>query len=251
MRALIIDDEEHCRSYLKALLRQYCPSISETRTAYSVDNAVEVMKEFIPDVLFLDIRMPDKDGFSLLDATDTSGMSLIFVTAHDEFGIKAIKYGPTAYLLKPVDADELVEAVQLSLSLSKYRIPTSQSYKRALSYFADTIRDHKNPDRICLIHQHELELVMLRDIVFISSQNSYSIFKLSDNRTIVMARTLRYYENLLDDRFIRSHRSYLVNIYFIKSFTYKTNSITFKNGTELPVSRRKVSMVAESLKNLS
>ncbi len=112
MKALIVDDEQHARENLRFILGRHCPEVTELHEANSVDKASDMLDHIEPDVIFLDISMPEKDGFHLLASLDTVKVPVIFVTAHDEFALKAVQCGPTGYILKPINAEKLKEAVK-------------------------------------------------------------------------------------------------------------------------------------------
>ncbi|MBO6515726.1 MAG: response regulator transcription factor [Bacteroidia bacterium] len=251
MKALLVDDEQHCRENLSILLNRHCPEIKEIRTADSVDNAVIEIKEANPDILFLDISMPEKDGFHLLNLVDTSDMCIVFVTAHDEYALRAIKCGPTAYILKPVDIDELVEAVALVVKQQKAKYNTLGTYQEAIKNLTRTLEQRSTPDRICLSHASKLQIVRLEDIVLLSSDSYYTTFYMSDKSKIVMSKTLKYYQEALTDRFIRVHRSHLVNSNHVEEFHYEMSELSLSSGIRIPVSRRKVNEVVERLKTLA
>ena len=139
MKALIVDDELHCRENLSILLKRKCASINEIHLADSVDNALQVLQGFEPNIIFLDIRMPEKDGFQLLKHIDNSKVCIVFVTAHDEYALRSIKCGPTAYLLKPIDTDELVEAVEQVKRQKEAKHNAILEYNQTLSHLTENL----------------------------------------------------------------------------------------------------------------
>jgi two-component system LytT family response regulator len=251
MKALLVDDEQHGRENLKILLQRHCPEVNQIETAVSVDSAVERLKNYSPDILFLDVQMPGKDGFHLLNEVDTSDMSIIFVTAHDEYALRAIKCGPTAYILKPIDVDDLKEAVGLAVEQRSTRYQSQPNYKNAIQQLTSSLNDGKSPDKICLSHTSKLQIINISDIVLVSSDSYYSIFHLKDKKKIVISKTLKYYEEILGSDFLRVHRSHLVNINCIQEFLYENSTVTLNNNMKVPVSRRKINDVVERLKAMA
>ncbi len=248
MKALLVDDEQHCRENLSILLDRHCPEIREIQTADSVNTAVDTISEYQPDVLFLDISMPEKDGFHLLNLIDTSELCIVFVTAHDEFALRAIKCGPTAYILKPINIEELVEAVSQVVKQRSNKHNTVTTYNEAIENLTDSLEHRRSPDRICLSHTSKLQIVKLDSIVLLSSDSYYTSFHIKDGSKIVMSKTLKYYEEVLGDQFIRVHRSHLVHIACIEEFIYEDSVLIMSNGNRVPVSRRRVHEVVDRLK---
>ena len=250
MKILIVDDEQHCRENLSVLIEKQFPEIKQIELANSTDSAYLILQNYKPDVLFLDIEMPEKDGFHLLNMIDTSNLSVIFVTAHDEYALRSIKCGPTGYLLKPIDVEELIFAVNQSISQLSSKINAQLSYKTAINELTKSLEEKKSFDKICLSHASKLQIVNLTDIVFLSSDSYYTTFHLTNNTKIVMAKTLKFYSQALGDEFIRVHRSYLVNIIHIDTLIYDEGIITLTNGERLKVSRRKSNAVSQRLKQI-
>lgn len=251
MKALIVDDELHCRENLSILLKRKCECIDEIQLAESVNKAIDVLKRYEPNIVFLDIRMPDKDGFQLLRYIDNSKVCIVFVTAHDEYALRSIKCGPTAYLLKPIDTQELVEAVDQVKRQLEVKQNSILEYNMALSHLTENLAQHRTPEKLCLSHSKTLQIVNLSDIVCLSSDSYYTTFYLFDGQKIVMSKTLKFYQDILGDQFIRIHRSHLINIDHIKTFKYETGMINMTGDIRLNVSRRKVNEVVQRLKQIS
>lgn len=251
MNILIVDDEQHCCQNLTFLLEKYCFGISTIKTANSVREAKSLFVNYKPDILFLDIQMPQQDGFHLLNEIDTENLSIVFVTAHDEYAIKAIKCGPTAYLLKPLDIEELKDAFEIATQQLQKKLQSNRLYKEALTALTSALETKKESTKICLSHASKLEIVHLNEVVALSSDNYYTTFFLACGRKIVMSKTLKTYENLLGEKFIRVHRSHIINIDHAQAFTFEDNTISLSNGLVIPVSRRKAQEVINQLKWIS
>ncbi len=251
MKALIVDDEMHCRKNLSILLNEHCQQITEIRTAGSVDEAYREFDSFKPDLLFLDIQMPEKDGFDLLAKIDPSFFSLIFVTAHDEYALQAIRSGPVAYLLKPIDIDELKEAVDLAEEQLVNKFQHQIVYTETLRELRQAYKKRRPPDKICLAHQTKLQIVNVCDIVLLVSQGFYTIISMVNGEEIVMAKTLKTYEDIFGEQFIRVHRSSLVNKDYIVEYDFENNDLLVSSGQRVRVSRRKAHQVVEFLRSIS
>jgi len=249
MKALIVDDEIHCRQNLKHLLLNYCPEITETHEAENVDQAIEIFEKSTPDILFLDVQMPERDGFDLINSVNTSNTSVVFVTAHDKYAIQAIRSGPVAYLLKPLDQKELVEAVQIASKQLELKVINSSNYSNAMIELEEILRNNRKPDKICLTHSKGLDIIEHKNITHVESDNYYSTFHLMCNTKIMMSKTLKHYEEILGEDFVRVHRSFLVNLRHISKLIFDDCQVILSNRVSIPVSRRRVSQVANRLKS--
>lgn len=251
MKALIVDDELNCRENLHFLVTNYCSEINEIEMATSVDEAKPIFESFKPDILFLDIQMPEKDGFHLLKLVDTTAVSVIFTTAHDQFAIKAIKCGPTAYLLKPIDIAELKQAVLDSINMLEAIKENSRIYQKALSNLIQDFDSTNDPKRICLAHSSKLQVVNIYDIIYLESDGHYTIFHFSNGTKSVLSKTMKYYEGIIGKNFIRVHRTYLVNLDYIKEYNFDELRIKLLSGKLIDVSRRKSKFVADAIRTIN
>jgi two-component system, LytTR family, response regulator len=243
MNIVIIDDEKHCRELLKAQIERYCIDAKIVGEANGVNTGVTLIKETKPDLVFLDIQMNDGTGFDLLNKTDFDSFKLVFTTAFDEYAIKAFKYSAIHYLLKPIDKDELIDA-----------------YLRALH---DSLSQAKSKENIINIYEKgEFETISLKtensiyninilDIEFIKAEGSYCVFNLENEEKIMISNPLKDYADILPQEiFIRTHKSYLVNLKQIKSFNKNALEIEMKTGKKTFVSRRNKLIFTEKLKTL-
>ncbi len=243
MKAVIIDDEPNARSALQLLLHRCAPQISVCGEAGSALQGAGKIAQCNPDVVFLDIDLGDGSGFDVLEIFPTPSFSVIFITAHDDFAVKAFRYNALDYLLKPLNPDELAAAVQ--------RLPKrtrTTSYAERL----DNLRDNYQTGRLERIAFPSVEgyfFVDLEEIMHIKSEGNYTYITLTNGETHFAARSIKEFEELLPaDRFIRTHQSHIVNIHCIRRAA-KTDglSLHLNNGTIAPVSRRKQTEVVEML----
>lgn len=226
LTAIIVDDELHGRENLRVLLENYCPGVRVMGLASSVTEAINLVEDLYPEVVFLDINMPVLDGFDFLESFPKRDFLTVFVTAHQEFGIKAVKAGAVDYILKPIDIRELKQTVLKLFELS-----------------ATPPEQHPVPDkeRIMLPETHGFKVTSVDDIVRFEADGSYSIVFTKDGRKTVVSRTLSdFEESLPPGMFCRVHRSSLINLDLVKEYSViDGGSVTMIDGTRIDVSRRK------------
>lgn len=236
-KALIIDDIDNSRVTLAHDLARYCPSIEVIGEASGVETGLAEIAAKNPDVVFLDIQMGDGTGFDMLEKIGDFNFQVIFTTALDSYGIKAIKFSALDYLLKPIDPDELVNAVaKLENSSGK------DSVKDSISLLLENMRDIK-PDnkRIALNSAEKIHMVYVKDIIRCESQGAYTIFYLTSKEQILVTKNLKEYEQLLEEySFIRVHHSHLINFSYLKEYVKKEGGYAIMTDhAQVPVSFRK------------
>lgn len=248
IRAIIIDDEKKSRETLSGLLERYCKDISVIAEADGYKSGMESIRWHKPDVVFLDIQMPDGSGFKILEDIEKIEFEIIFTTAYDQFAIKAIKYSALDYLLKPIVPDELTEAVN-KLKSKKTKGKTSNKINVLLDNIKDS-DDHVK--RIILSTAEKIHIVEIDNIIRCESDNYYTRFYFTDGSKLLISKTLKEHEELLSDHnFIRPHKSHLINLKHIKSFNRSDGgSIIMNDGSKIPVSRRKKEKVIDIINHL-
>ncbi|BDS14463.1 LytR/AlgR family response regulator transcription factor [Aureispira anguillae] len=246
MRALIIDDEKRARESIARAIQLYTPQVTVVGEAAGVQTAVAAIKKQQPDLLFLDIRLKDGNGFDILGQIPTDGLAIIFVTAYSEYAIKALKISAIDYILKPIDADELVLAVDKAAHRLK-----EQKLEARVALFLEQIESKEPIKRITLKTVDSIHIIVISDIVYCQGDRSYTTFYLSNHKEIMVSKNLREYEGMLPmGRFIRTHQSYLVNLDHIVKYDKSNNVILTTNNYNIPVSTRKKEALLEALKNL-
>ncbi len=249
INAILIDDELMLLSGLQILLKQLCPQINVVATCASVDDAKNKIILLKPQLLFLDINMPGKSGFDLLNEIDTGNIEIIFITAHNSYALQAFKYSAIGYILKPVDEDELVEAVLKATT----KIENSQ-LKSRLDSFMHNIKATTKPQemKLCLPSVTGFQVIEIKDIIVCMAEGAYTNFILTDNKKIMASRPLLDYEQLLQDNaFIRVHKSNLINVNHVKQYLRgEGGSVILSNGMEIEVSRRKKEYFIEMMKTV-
>lgn len=248
MEAVIIDDEVNNIANLKSLLKDYCPNLKIIGTASDYKKAKTLLTSLQIDLVFLDIKMPDKSGFDLLSELPAYSFQVIFVTAFDQFAIKAIKYSALDYLLKPINIEELVAAVRKA-----EQSIADNANKQQINHLVHLLREKESEHRIIALPSvNEIRYVPICEIVKCQSENNYTIFFLTDGTKIVVSKGIYEYEELLPNKiFLRCHQSFIVNKNLIKSFI-KSDAIyhlKMKDGSMVPVSRSKKDLVKLSLQN--
>jgi len=238
MRAILIDDEPDGVRTLKKMLELNCPEVEIAATCSNVIAAKQELEETRPDVVFLDIRMPGKSGLDMLAELPGTNFEVIFVTAHNEYLLQALQFSAVDYLMKPVDEDRLVEAVQRVKKRLKQREKTGPA-ETLLYNIGNTGFPLKM--RLCLPTQKGFTIVKLEEIVYCEAQRSYTLFRLSSNKTIMISKPLFDYDRLLSDAtFLRIHKSFLINLMHVKEYMRGDGgTVVMSNGTEIEVSRRK------------
>jgi two-component system, LytTR family, response regulator len=233
VKAIIIDDEEDARSTLRAFVKQYCPQVEVIAEADGVQEGYRAVMANEPDLVFLDIQMDDGTGFHLLEKIRAPRFNVIFTTAYDEYAIKAFKYSAIDYLLKPIDPDELIEAV------SKLKKDKEGNEARIQNLIKN--RDEKEMDRLTLSSQEGLTFVKLDNIMRLESDSNYTHFFLTTKEKITVPKSLKEYELILpESKFFRTHQSHIVNLNYVKKYMREDGGyVLMEDGSEVLVARRR------------
>lgn len=233
LKAVVVDDENKGRSALKSLLQLIDDSVEIIGEAGSVAEGVTTIEQRQPDLVFLDIQMGDGTGFDLLEKLRFKEFQLIFTTAHDEFALKAFRYSAIDYLTKPIDPDLLAEA------LKKVR----ENYKKYdLNLKLEALVQNRNRiQRLALPSLKGIELVRKDEVVRCESANNYTVFHLTNQREIVVTKTLKEFEDMLTgEGFLRVHQSHLINLNEVVQYLKEDGGYALmSDGSKVEVSRRK------------
>ncbi len=244
MKAIIVDDMPLAIANLESDIKTHLPEIDLIGTAESVVSGAKLVKKLKPDLIFLDIEMPDGLGFDLIDLLEEPYPYVIFVTASNEYAIKAFRYSAIDYLLKPVDPDLLLEAVtklKSQLGLSTQQMDLARKSMQG-----------EKTEQLALNTQDELRIVEITSIIRCQSDSNYTTFYFEDKTKMIVTRPLKEFDKILKNSgFIRSHQSHLINGVFIDSFQKADGGyLLMKNKEIIPVSVRKRTEVVEFLKSL-
>lgn len=245
IKALIVDDEQKARNILQHYINSFIPEITEIRQADSVDNANEVLKDYQPGIIFLDVEMPHKNGFDFLVQLKDPQFDVIFTTAYNQYAIQAIRFSALDYLLKPVDPDELKAAVQRHLEKKE----TAVQKKELLDNLVSNIEKKDVKDfKIAVPSSEGVYFFMINDILHLEAESSYTHIHLANRKPFIASKTLKHFEDMLDEfKFIRTHKSHLVNPQHITRISNDNEFVLLTDGTKVEVSRRKKDEVLQQL----
>jgi two-component system LytT family response regulator len=236
IRSIIIDDEQHCIKSLESDLKSHCKSVEIIATCRSAKEGIPAIKKNQPDLVFLDIEMPGMNGFEMLEALDDVNFSVIFATAHDEFAAKAFRISAVDYLLKPIDASDLRDAVQKAEKKKE-----EGSSIRNISNLLRNIRKSSGEQRIALPQREGYEFVEVSSILYCLAEGAYTKIFFEEKKSLLISRSLGDIEELLPPEiFIRIHHSTLVNVNYISQFLRTDGGyIIMKTGEKFSVSKAK------------
>lgn len=240
IRALIVDDEADARENLRLMLEDQCPEVEVAGMAASANEARQLIGEVAPQVLFLDIKMPGEDGFSLLRSLPEPHLPVIFTTAYDEFALRAFKENALDYLEKPINPAELDRAVGKLVQL----VGDPTGLERQRQGLRSLINDPASPlgNRVAVPGRDGLVLLRYEDILYLEASDSYTVVHARDGKRTVSSKHIRVFENNLDPRrFFRTHKSYIINLEHLVSFSRSEGNVAILDtGALVPVSRRKL-----------
>jgi len=241
MKVLIIEDEIDARKVLHYLIQELFPSLQIVGQTGSVRKAKEMIRSLHPDIVFLDVQLEDGTGFDLLNNCSHNGFQIIFTTAYSKFALNAIKYSATDYILKPVNPNELKQAIE--------KVTKIKRKEKEFEMLKTVVKNNKkNPYKITIKTAEQIYMLPIDDIVRLEADGAYTTIITRDKR-IVASKNIKHYENILpEDIFIRPHQSHLINKNFIGEIN-KNGKLLLINNEEVPVSFRKKSMIRNLLKN--
>lgn len=246
MDILIVDDEKKAREVISEMIRLYCKANTDINLyeAEGVQTALAAIQQKVPDLLLLDIRLRDGNGFDLLNRVKHLEIPVIFITAYEEYAIKACKISALNYLLKPIDPFELQDAIGNAAK----KIEREKLVERLDTFMQTFTGREQQVKRITLKTAESIYIINISDIVFCEADGNYTTFHLLDKRTVTVSRPLGDYEDMIgSERFIRTHQSYLVHMEHIISYARAEGSIVTVNGDKVPVSTRKKEQLLQFL----
>ncbi len=246
-KILIIDDENRTRQLIAKMIDSFGFNVKTIPEGENVESAINAIKKYNPDIVFLDIQMPDGTGFDVLASLPEKNFEVIFITAHEEFAIKAIKFSALDYLLKPVDTNELKTALERALKTINLNQFDNLKF--------DALKTNIQPSekrRLVLKTQESVYVVELDQIIRCEADRNYTSFFLKENKRILVSRTLKEYEILLSNHnFLRVQQSHLVNIQYVDRYDKKNGgAVVMKDGSEVPLSPAKRDLFFQRLENI-
>ncbi len=245
-KVLIIDDENRTRSLIAKMIDSFGLDVEAIPEGENVQSGIKAIEKHQPDIVFLDIQMPDGTGFDVIRSVENKNFEVIFITAHEEFAIKAIKFSALDYLLKPVDAGELRAALEKALQV----VENAGDHTQFEALNSNIQKSEKR--RLVLKTQESVHVVDLDEIIRCEADRNYTSFFLRDNKKILVSKTLKEYETLLaGHNFLRVQQSHLININFVDRYDKKNGgAVVMKDGSEVPLSPAKRDIFFKRLENL-
>jgi two-component system LytT family response regulator len=247
LRTVIIEDEDQKRLALRQMLAEIRPDVEILDEAADIKTGKAIIEKNSPDLVFLDIALPDGTGFDLLESFPLINFKVIFITAYQEYAVKAFKFSAVDYLLKPVSAEELLNAIE------KVEHILTAEYSLKLNTLLNNHRStNKNDKRIILKTMDKIHVVRIKEIVRCQSDGSYCHFFLFDESRITVSKPLKEYDNLLTESgFFRVHKSHLINLQLINRFDKSEGGyVIMKVGEKVPVSHYRKDALLEHLETL-
>ncbi len=247
LKTIIIDDEQKGRNLLNELVKRYCPEVEVLGLAESATEAILKIRQLKPDFIFLDIQMPEINGFQMIEMMGDIDFEIVFVTAYNEYAVKAYKYAAFDYLLKPVDPEELNKTIE-RLKLKRQQV----SLQERLSLLMKTLEDPKKlPSKITVSNSDGISVLNISEIIYLEADGPYTTFFLMNGTKIVSSHNLKEYEEILSDNgFFRSHHSFLLNMNHVSKYLKSDGYALMSNGKHTDVSKRRKDDFVQRLTHL-
>jgi two-component system, LytTR family, response regulator len=236
IKTIIIEDEKQSREVLQLMLENYIDIIELVDSCDTAEKGIESIQKYGPQLVFLDIEMPRMNGFQMLRKLDTINFDIVFTTAYDKYAINAIKISALDYLLKPIDKEELSNAIQKSAQNIEQK-----NTKDRIDILFKNLTQHNALDRtITLTSVDGIRFIKMKDIVRLEANGRYTKFYLLNKEVVVSSRTLGDFEEALSsNEFFRIHEAHIVNLLYIERFHKGNNYVLLADKTELPLARRR------------
>jgi two-component system LytT family response regulator len=248
LKTIIIDDEQDAVNFIHSLVNDYCPKLEVAGTAHSPKEGVEVIIQNDPDLVFLDVEMPHGSGFDVLSHFPDKTFDVIFITAFNHYAIKAIKFSAVDYILKPININEFIQAVDKVIEKRKSRTFDNENYTALMENLRST-----TPSKLAIPTSDGMEYLNTKDIIRIEAERSYCWFFLIDRRKILVSRNLKEYQELLNDQnFFRPHNSHLINLNHVKKYIrHEGGVLEMADGSQIHISRNKRDIFLEHMAKIS
>lgn len=247
IKALIIDDEQVAVSVMRMLIEKHLPEITSVKSTSNTGEALQLILEYKPDIVFLDIEMPFQNGFELLKAIPEISFEIVFTTAYDKYAIQAIRFSALDYLLKPIDADELRATINRFLQKSVENKNKDAAVKNLLSNLQ---QKNQTFHKLALQTTNGIQFFLPKDIIRCEGLSNYTKFYFSNHIPITTSKTIKEYEEiLLPHKFIRIHKSHLVNAEYVTAYASQNGHVILKDGSSVEVSRRRKKEVLADLED--
>jgi len=234
LKSVIVEDESASRETLRNYINKYCPDVEILGEADSVKTGLIAIKKYNPDMVFLDVEMPYGNAFDLLDQVEERNFEVIFVTAYDNYAVKALNFSASYYILKPIDIDELINAVDKIKKLKE-----TGEHSLRTNILIENIRiENKQLQKIVLPLIDGFEVVQVKDIIHLQAEDNFTLFHLVDGSKHLICRTLKFYDEMLSDLdFLRIHKSHVINLQYVKRYKKgKGGQVIMSNDKAIDVS---------------
>ncbi len=249
LRVVIIDDETRSRETIREMLDIYCADIEVVAEGHDVKSGIQVIKQHNPDLVLLDIKMPDGSGFDLIRQIMPVKFKLIFITAFEEYAIRAFKFNALDYITKPIDPTEMQAAIEKAVNA----VEGSDLNNKIKTLMEQYMRPAQTDDaRIVLKTADVLHLVELKNIVRVTSERNYTVFILNEGENIMVSKSIKEYTEFLEkNNFFRIHQSHLINLVYLRKFVKDELVCVMKDNSEVPVSYRKKEELLKRLNSMN
>lgn len=254
--AIIVDDEHLARENLRLLLNEFCPEVEIIGTGQNVEEARKLIFEKKPEAVFLDIRMPSgEEGLDLLEDVKTNNFQIVFVTAFKDYAIKAFNANSIHYILKPIDIDDLKDAVEKLMNYKKLFSQDSsnlETYLESIKNFSENIHYQNESNKITVSHAKGIKIIDDADILYLEGDGNYTNIHFLDGTSFFDTRTLKVYEEILNaNKFYRIHKKNIINISYLTDYLQdEGNFAVMQTGKKLPVARARISEFVKKIKAL-
>lgn len=235
--AIIVDDEKNSRDALQKKLQQYCPDVQIVAMCENAMVGIESIESLRPDIVFLDVEMPRMNGFTMLQQLAKRNFEVIFTTAYDHYAVQAIRFSALDYLVKPIEAEELIQAVGRAID----RRQSASVNERIENLLHNYLGEKSSPTRIAISSMEGLQFIEVADIIYLEAESNYTMIFLQSGQRLTASKTLKEFDELLPSSvFIRIHHSYLINKnHMLKYLKGEGGQVVMRNGVVLDVARRK------------
>ena len=248
LKTIIIDDEPDAVDFISSIIKEYCSGLDVIATAGSVEEGVKQITEHRPELVFLDVEMPHGSGFDLLTRFPKKSFDIVFITAFNQYAIKAIKFSAVDYILKPINISEFIEAVDKVIEKRTGHLDQDINYAALLENLKSAM-----PTKLAIPTSEGMEYLNTNEIIRIEADRSYCWFYLVDKKKHLVSKNLKEYQELLAGRnFFRTHNSHLINLVFVKKYVRQEGGyIEMTDGSQIPVSRVKRDLFLRQMERLS
>jgi len=248
IKTVIIDDELNAREAIINILKLYYTGVSVIAQAENVKSGIDIINKYNPDLVLLDVKMPDGTGFDLLKNFNAINFKVIFITAYEEYAIKAFKFSALDYILKPVDPDELITAIKKT----EHSLYNKEINLKLNAFLTNIENISKEVKKIVLKTAENIYIVNVKEIVRCKADGNYTQFFFADGKKLLVSKTLKeFYELLGEYNFFRVHQSHLINLNYLDHYEKAYGGfVKMKDNSSVPVSFRKKELLLKFFKEL-